>query len=214
MAKGSSSQSTQQQTKPVSERTYINGREVSSALYNKGTNTYTNTMNLTPGEQGIMDTGVKSYGDLLGQVAPAIATTDAERQKYAQELYQPQAARVEDNYNKSIGEASGQAGSRGMMHSIGFGDYMVNQLNKNKEQQLADLMNQAQTQSYGLSSAKLEPIMQGLSVFDTSINAPQNRGLAMLNPSTQGAQSANALNIARAQLNQNQPRGFFSSLFG
>lgn len=214
MAKGSSSGSVEKQTKPVSERTFINGREVSSALYNKGNNTYTNTINMTPGEQGIMDTGIKSYGDLLGQVAPNIATTDAERQKYAQELFQPQAGRLEDNYNKAIGEASGQANSRGMLHSIGFGDYVINQLNKNKEQQLSDMFNQAQTQSYGLSSAKLEPIIQGLSVFDTSINAPQNRGLAMLNPSTQGAQSANALNVARAQLTQNQPRGFFSSLFG
>lgn len=204
------------------EYTYLNGRLVSSRTMDKSKNAFVDNTYLTPEEQSAYDQGVKGYADLLGKVPGAIATTDEERLKFADELYQPQARRLTDSFNRTLGEATGAAGSRGVLKSLGFADYATKQLDKNYQQGLSDLYNQATLQSYQLPQLKLDPIISGLSVYDTSINSPTQRALSLLDPSFQGSQAAtnaalqqfNAEQQRYAMMNQNKSKGFFGSLFG
>jgi len=207
----------QAQTAPTSERTYINGKEVSSRLYNDSNRTYTDNIYLDPLEERALNSGKQQFADLLDQIRPNVAVNEQERQKFQDSLYQPQASRLKDEYFKTLGDAQGAANASGVMDSVGFENFRANQLDKNLMQGLSDLQNQSYLQSYDLPNLKLQPLISALSVFDTSINSPTQRALSLLDPSFQGSQAGSNNALQRFQAVQNRigggSRSFGSSLF-
>lgn len=201
------------------ERTIMGGREVSSST--KGADgVWENVINLSPDEQRAYDTGTQQFANLLEQVAPAIAVNDEQRQAFTNKLYEPQAKNLRSEYNDILGQSVGNANSAGMLNSVGFENYRGKKLDKTLLDGLSQLRNQTELQSYELPNLQLSPIMNALSVFDTSISAPTSRGLSLLDPSFQGSQFGSNLAMQRwqaeaaRQQQAQQPRGFFSSLFG
>lgn len=215
----------QPESKPSNERTYIDGKEVSNRLYDKKSNTYSSNVFLDPMEADALQTGRSSFADLLKQVQPAISVSPEQHAAFAEELYAPQGKSLKENYNQLRGQATNNAAARGMGDSVGFHNYVTNQLDKNYASADADLRNNANLQAYSLPGMKLDPIMQALSIFDTSIQAPTNRGLANLDPSFRGSSASQQLDLQRQQLDMQRQQynnglraqnggGFFSSFFG
>lgn len=203
---------------PMSEFTSINGRRVSDRQYNSGSNSYFDNIYLDPLETNILETGKQSFSNLLNKVPGAVATTDAERKTFADALYNPQRDNLVNEYKNTLGEAVNAGNAAGTLNSIGFENYRANQLDKNLMEGLSQIRNQAEIQSYDLPNLKLDPIIRALSVYDTSINSPTQRGLQLLDPSFQGSQAANNFALQRFQVLANQPqkkssRSFTSSFF-
>lgn len=213
---------------PTSERTFVNGREVSNRLYDKGQRQFTSNIFLDDNEQQALDIGKKSFTDLIGTVRDQVPINEGERNKFIDSLVQPQQAQINDQYNRSLGQATNTANAAGVSDSVGFQDFVTNQLGKGKQQAEQNLYNQAYLQSFSLPGLKLDPIVQALSVFDTSIQSPTNRGLSLLDPSFQGSVNNRALDFQNAQLDLQSQQynntlrssrggsgggGFFDSLF-
>lgn len=208
-----------------SERTFVNGQEVSSRIYDKPSETYNSNIYLDPTEQQILNTGKESFANLLPLVSQQVPLSEADRAAFRDQLYNPQAKRVEDAYKQTLGNANGAATAAGTANSIGFEKFRTGQLEKNKQEQLSSLYNQADLQSFDLPNLKLAPIISALSVFDTSINSPTNRGYQALDSSFTGSQAASnyglsafqaqnqALANQAAYSQQPQRRGFLGSLF-
>lgn len=203
---------------PTSEFTTINGRLVSDRQFSPASNSYYSNIYLDPIEQNILNTGKQHFSDLLNRVPQTLATTDAERKSFADALYNPQRDNLLREYNTTLGEAVNSANSAGTLNSIGFENYRAKQLDKNLLDGLSQLRNQAEIQSYSLPNLKLDPVIRALSIYDTSINSPTERGLELLDPSFQGSQASNNFALQRFQVLANQParkssRSFLSSFF-
>lgn len=196
--------------------TYVNGRRVGGRNYNANTNTFQNRISMPKMERRIYNQGLKGYNKMLGQVDNAMAVTPEERQRFVDELYNPNAAKLKDEYRSTLGDAMGAANSAGVMNSIGFENYRANQLDKNLMQGLSDLYSQANLQAYELPNLKLAPIANAMSLYDASAEGPFNRTMRMFEPSFQGFTTGNNLGMQRYSLLPNsnmQQGGFFSSLF-
>lgn len=224
MSKSSSSKQSAPPTAPAPESTpeytYVNGQLVSSRT--KSTQPgggWADNMYMNPNEQRAYESGQKQFADLLDQVQPAIAVNDQQRQAFADKLYQPQAQQLTKEYNNMLGETMGAANASGVLGSVGQQDYISRKLSDTYMQNMGNLRNQAELQSYDLGNLQLAPIQNALSIFDTSINSPTSRAMSSLDPSFQGSQSAYnaAMQKYQADLNRwsamqgTQKRGF--SLF-
>lgn len=221
---GSSSPPAAATPEPQSEKVFINGREVSSRIYDPSQKLYTDNTWLTPDEQRAMDTGTAEFADLIGQVRDNVAVTDEERGAFANELATPQLQKLDEQYRGTLGEATNAANARGVLNSLGFADYTTKQLDKNYQEGRQSINRQANLDSYQLAGLKLDPIQQALSIFDDSIQSPTQRAMAYLDPALQGSNAANNFATQKAQLasqnywngrqmNQSRGGGFFSSLF-
>lgn len=222
MSKGSSQKQAAPPTAPAPESTpeytYLNGQLVSSRTKStKAGGGWEDNMYMNPNEQRAYDSGQQQFADLLGQVQPAIAVNDQQRQAFADKLYQPQAQQLTKEYNNMLGETMGAANASGVLGSVGQQDYISRKLADTYMQNMSNLRNQAELQSYDLGNLQLAPIQNALSIFDTSINSPTSRAMSMMDPSFQGSQAAynasmqkyNAdLNRWAAMNQQQQSRGF------
>jgi len=209
---------------PKNEVTYINGREVSSRLYNPSTQTFTNSTNLSDIQADTLAKGEQAFAGLLDQVPGIVNPSEESRAQYQKSLYDPQAQKLQDSYNQTLGQAINAANAQGVSGSVGFERFRANQLDKNLNQGKAELENQTYLQSLQLPMIKLAPVLQALGIYDTSINSGNNQLMSQLNPSLQGslasqgfAQQQAALrtqtDLANRQFQATQRPGLFASMF-
>lgn len=204
---------------PANEYTTINGRPASSRVFNKATNSYTNDVALDPYDQQSLDTSRQGMASMLGQLQGMVPTSEADRQRFTNALYDPQKAQLQQDYFRTLGEAEGAANASGVRNSIGFENYRANEIDKNLQQGLSDLYNQSYLQSFDLPRLQMAPIADALGLYDAAIQGIHNRGMQTLDPSFQGSQATNNFNLQSYMAGLNTPqqsqqkRSFFSSLF-
>lgn len=227
MSSGKSSQPKEvkaAEPKPSNEKTFINGREVSSRLYDPQTSTYTNNTNLSDAQSRALAQGETAFADLLGQVPGLVNPSEESQATYQASLYNPQAAKLNDLYNETKGQAINAANAQGVADSVGFNNYKIGKIDKTRNEGLTNLNNETYLQSLQLPMIKLAPVLQALGIYDTSINSNNNSAMSYLNPSMQGslasqqlAQQQAALQtqtaLANRQFQATQRPGFMGSFF-
>lgn len=215
--------STAQPTPPKQQNEYsfLNGVQQSSRVYDKSKGGYVDNTYLTPDQQKAYDTGNQAFSSAVQQLSQMpTGSTPAQHDAFVHQLYDPQAANLRNEYDKTLGQAVGNANSNGMLDSIGFQDYRAKTLDKTLNQGLSDLYNQADVQAYDLPSIQQQPLINLVNAYMGVGQSGTNTASSLLNPAFQGSQSSNntASQIFQDQQNQylanlSKPKSFFGSLF-
>ena len=214
---------------PASEYYYENGTLKGKRLYgtDNGLPLFRNEIYTTPDEQAIDTQSTSLLRGLMGNVGSAFNLSPASIDAYKTAYKTPQITAVNDAYNQAKGQALNSANAAGTLGSVGFNDYMANQLEKNRANSLANIESQAEMLGYDLPRRVLAPYQDAFNLYSAASQGQQATAAQQLEPVLNGNQiSNNTLQGAYGnllQLKQLQAQyapekytnnGFFSRLFG
>lgn len=192
-------------TKSSSGSFSIGGQQLATS--NLGPDGYSTSINLNPDQQSTWDTANKGISTALSQVASAANVSPEQRATYRDQLYSPAQQNITSNFNTARDQAYSRFGNIGGLNSLGFNRYNNNVLTKNENTALSNAYNQADLQSYDLSSKLLQPISQALSLYQGSQNNIFNQALGLAGQTTQGQQLSNQYNTANNLFNDSGSSG-------
>jgi hypothetical protein len=187
---------------------YLNGQALSTSKVGK--NGQSTSINLDPNLSSALNTANAGLANTINLIGSNMGATDAERNSYAQELYQPVANTINTNYDQQASTATGKFNSQGGLNSVGFNRYQLGTVEKNRSQALQNAMDSANVESYGLASEKLQPILQALQAYQGTGNNIVNQALQLAGVSNQGQQQS--LNYNQLANSLTTP-SYFQSLF-
>ena len=209
---------------PQNSYFYQDGFLRSQDIFNKDKQAYELSTFSTPDEQAI-EKNATSW--ILGATQKLPELLDGNYQGMVDAFKAPQIRALDESYNKALGNARTAGSASGMRDSIGFHDYIQNQIEKNRANSMADIESQAEMLRYDLPRYALAPYADTFNIINAALGGEQSREMATIDPALQGlatasnaaqnnyanqmayANSMNAYNLSR----QKSP-GFFSRLFG
>lgn len=207
MSKGSSQQAVPKPPtqpaapKPQNESYYENGVLRSTRNYRPALKSYVTHTYQTPDEQRIAKESTTYMQDLLGRAKSAVNLSPESIAQYGDAYANPQISALNDSYNKAKGEADMSAAGSGMRNSVGFNHYMVNEVEKNRAQGLADIASNRKMMELDLPNKLLQPYVNEYNLFSGAMQGQQANMMQNLEPAFQGSQAAS--NAANATF-QNQ----------
>lgn len=210
--------------KPQNEYFYDDGFLRSSRVMDKGKGGYVTNSYSTAAEKAISDQGTQYIADLLPRAQQAFNMSPEQIGEYREAYAAPQRRALDDSYNKALGQARGLASASGVRNSVGFNDYLANQIEKNRAQGMADIEGNAKLMEYEIPRMALAPFMDAFNLYSGAQGNQNQQQMNAIQPAFQGSQAANnfALSNYNNQLayhqmqNQNNGGGSFFSrlLFG
>lgn len=223
MSKKKSEPKAPEAPKPQNEYYYDNGTLQSRRVYSKGLGGYRTDTYSTPDELAIENQSTEFIRDLVGKIPSAFNMSPEALDQQVAAYTDPQKRALANSYNQAAGQAGMAANTSGMRNSVGFNNYLANQLEKNKAQGLADIEAGGQQMRYQLPSMALAPFADAFNLYNAALQGQQADTRSDLEPSFQGSQAAsnfmlqNYNNLLNQQQLNNQRRssgGFLGGLFG
>ncbi len=173
----------------------VGGRPLATTTLNKrGNNTSVDFGPDINNAYGLANQGILQSIQNIGNVG----VSDADRLKYANELFQPVASTINSAFDNQSNAATQKFNASGGLNSVGYNRYQLGTVEKNRASALAEAQNDANTQSYSLASQKLQPILQQLSAFAGLNTNVYNQALGLAGQSNAGVNNAYNFNQAQA----------------
>lgn len=213
---------------PQNEYYYQGSNLTSQRIYDPSKKGYVTTSFEDPNQQAIQKQSTAAINDLITKSQSAANPSPEAIAQYGDAYAAPQIAALNTSYNQAKGSTDMAAHGSGMANSVGFSNYMANQIEKNRAQGLADIQSNKYQQELDLPNKMLMPYANQLNMLNSAISGTQSSVAQNLEPAFQGSQAgsnaanqsfqnqANSLNQGyQNQLNyyNSTPRGGLFSFF-
>lgn len=208
---------------PTSEQYFQDGNLQSERIYDPKTKMYRTESFSDPTEKAIQDSSSQFISGLMGQLPDKFNMSDEQKQGYVDAYTEPQKRALNESYDKALTSANTNAMAGGMRNSVGFNNFLANELEKNKAQGLADIEGQGKLMGNDLVNQELSPFMNAFNLANSALTGQQANTMQTLNPAFQGSQASNSFNLSNyqnqmanynAQMQQNQQGKRGGNFFG
>lgn len=178
---------------PATEYFYDNGYLRGARLYqtNNGQPIFYNQSFSTPDEQAIEAQATSYIRNLVNQAGEAFQLNPAQIENYRQAYLTPQVNALNDTYQQALGLATSQANLGGTLDSVGFNRYRVNELERSRAMDLANLEANATLKQYDLPRMQLAPFADAFNLYNAASQGQQTSQMNYFQPVLAGNELSN-----------------------
>lgn len=189
----------------------LNGSRLATAAYNKKTNSYEVNGSMDPLDKATYNAGRTAQQGLIPKVAQAMAISPEEHKAYVDSLYIPAATRINRNSDQAMDGAVNRFASQGGLASRSAGNYISENIERQRGDQLADASHQANLEAYNLPTLKLQQLGAAQDLYGSAVDDTYQRYMSGINAASSGQQVGTNQALQQFQL-QPKPRTFWSKV--
>lgn len=198
--KGGGSKAPAPPAPPVQENEYFYVGDQLQSQRTKGTGPdgqagWVTRVNQTPEERAIEQQSTQFISDLIPQAQKAFDMSPEGQAKLRSSYVDPQMRALNSSYNDALGAATNAASSSGMRNSIGFLNYKMGKLDRQKAEGAADIEANAELMMPELQRGRLAPFADAFNLYNAALSGEQANQMSNVNPAMQGQAQSNAFNM-------------------
>lgn len=181
---------------PQNDYVYQNGAMLSSRIYDPSIGGYKTNLYSNAQDQEIENLSRVGLTNALN-AARNMKWDSQSLQPYVQSFVDPQKRALNESYNQAVGGLTNSASAAGMQDGVGFQNYKVNQIERNRAQGLADIEAAGKQYELNLPSQLMAPYLNQANLFSSALGNQQAFNSSNMEAAMQGANSSNQFFLNR-----------------